>query len=62
MEKDEQNGMSPQKVTNVICKCIYKKRPPLVESVGFKNKFLRGLLRIVPTRTMENILYSLYSK
>ena len=62
MEKDEQNGMSPQKVTNVICKCIYKKRPPLVESVGFKNKFLRGLLRVVPTRTMENILYSLYSK
>lgn len=62
MEKDEQNGMSPQKVADVVCKCIYKKRPPLVVSVGLKNKFLRGLLRIFPTRTMESILYSLYSK
>ncbi|MBQ7602631.1 MAG: SDR family NAD(P)-dependent oxidoreductase [Clostridia bacterium] len=62
MEKDEQNGMPAIKVAKVICKCIYNKRPPLVISVGAQYKFLRGLKRFVPTRMMESILYSMYSK
>lgn len=62
MEKDEQNGMSPKKVADVICKCIYSKRPPLVVSVGAQYKLLRGLKRFVPTRMMEAILYKMYSK
>ena len=62
MEKDEQNGMAPESVAKVILKCIYKKRPPLVVSVGAKYKFLRGLTRIVPTKMMNNVLYQIYSK
>ena len=62
MEKDEQNGMTPEKVAKVICKCIYKKRPPLIISVGAQYKLYRGLLRIAPTRLMESILYQMYSK
>ena len=62
MERDEQNGMKPEKVANVICKCLNKKRPPLVVSVGFQYKLFRGLLRVVPTRMMESILYQMYSK
>ncbi len=62
MEKDEQNGMAPDSVAKVIIKCIYKKRPPLVISVGAKYKFLRWLTRIVSTRTMNSILYQMYSK
>ena len=62
MEKDEQNGMAPDSVAKVIIKCIYKKRPPLVISVGAKYKLLRWLTRIVSTRTMNSILYQMYSK
>ena len=62
MEHDEQHGMPPAKVAKVIIKCLNKKRPPLVVSVGFQYKLLRGLLRIVPTRMMESILYNMYSK
>ena len=62
MEHDEQHGMPPQKVAKAIKKCINKKHPALVVSVGWQYKLYRGLTRVVPTRFMEWILYQMYSK
>ena len=60
MEKDEQNGASPSKVSNVIYKVIKSKNPPVRKTVGFSYKLFIFLQRILPRRLVIFILSKLY--
>lgn len=62
MEKDEQNGVDPIKVSKVIHKVIKKKNPPVKVTVGFNYKMLVFLKRLFPERFINYILYCMYAK
>ena len=62
MEKDEQNGMTPESVAKVICKALFKKNPKPLNVVGFKYKFFLFLNKILPRRWVYKILFDLYAK
>ncbi|MBO7369280.1 MAG: SDR family oxidoreductase [Clostridia bacterium] len=62
MEKDEQNGASPEKVANVILKAFNKRNPRSAYVVGFSYKLIAFLDRILPKRLVDYILYKLYAK
>ena len=62
MEKDEQNGMTPESVAKVICKALYKKNPKPLNVVGFKYKVFLFLNHILPRKLVYKILYDLYAK
>ena len=62
MEKDEQNGMTPDSVAKVICKTLFKKNPKPINVVGFKYKFFIFLSKILPKSFAYKILYKLYAK
>ena len=60
MEKDEQNGKDPVTVSKVVYKCIKKKNPPLVCTVGFGYKFICFLSKFLPTRFVNFVVSKLY--
>lgn len=62
MEKDEQNGMTPESVAKVICKALFKKNPKPINVVGFKYKFFLFLNHFLPRKLVYKILYSMYAK
>lgn len=62
MEKDEQNGMTPESVAKVIFKICTKKNPKIMNVVGFKYKLFCLLNKILPRRLVNKILYSMYAK
>ena len=62
MEKDEQNGMSPEKVANVVVKISNKKNPPIQYTMGFGWKFLMFVKRFLPERLINYIIYQIYGK
>lgn len=62
MEKDEQNGVSPFKVSKVIFKVLKRKNPPVKVVVGFSYKLLVFLKRLLPDRFVLFLLYQLYGK
>lgn len=61
MEKDEQNGVSPRKVSKVIFKVMKAKNPPIRVAVGLSYKLFIFLQRILPRRLVIFILRKLYS-
>lgn len=60
MEKDEQNGVPPSKVVNVVLKALRKKRMPSQITVGLDYKVLVMLSRILPRRVVEFLVTKLY--
>lgn len=62
MEKDEENGVEPIKVSKVIYKCLTKKNPPVKVAVGFGYKCICLLNRLLPTRFVNWVVYRLYAK
>lgn len=60
MEKDEQNGVSPKCVFEVVEKVLRKKRTPLVKTVGISYKFVCLLIKILPTRMANAIIKKIY--
>ncbi len=60
MEKDEQNGYSPETVAKVVLKVAQRKNPPVRVSVGFQYKLVYGLSRILPTKLKLMILKMIY--
>ena len=62
MEKDEQNGMSPESVAKVICKIANRKNPKMLNVVGFKYKFFVFLSKILPNKITNKLLFNLYAK
>ena len=62
MEKDERNGMSPEKVARVIYKAACSKNPAPAYTVGFSYNFFIFLNKVLPKRFVQFILNSMYSK
>lgn len=62
MEKDEEDGMSPDRVAKVICKVLKKKRPPLRKTVGLSYKFIVLLPRFLSTKFVNFVVRLLYCK
>ncbi len=62
MEKDEQNGMTPESVAKVICKALFKKNPKPINVVGFKYKLFLLLAKILPKRFAYWVLYKMYAQ
>lgn len=60
MERDENNGKSPECVAKVIYKVIKRKHPPLRISVGFISKVEVFLSRFLSVKCLNRILYSMY--
>jgi len=60
MEKDEQNGVSPNRVVKVIYKVINRNRMPIQVVVGLDYKFLVFLSRVLPRRLVEYIITKMY--
>ncbi len=61
MEKDEQTGVAPSKVSNTIIKIMKKKNPPLRVTVGMPYKILIFLQRILPRKLIIYFINKLYS-
>lgn len=61
MEKDEENGMTPESVAKVIYKVIRSNNPPIMKTCGFKYKFFLFLNRFLPKRLVQYILFKMYA-
>lgn len=62
MEKDEINGMKPETAGNYISKIALKKRIKPLYAIGFSYKFICVLCKILPSRLINKLVYSLYAK
>lgn len=60
MEKDEDNGVSPEKVVKVIYRVIKRKRMPIQVVVGFDYKLLVFLNKVLPKRLIELLITKIY--
>ena len=62
MEKDEREGMSPSVCGEYIAKIAMKKKVKPYYSVGRVYKFLCVLMKILPCRLSNRVLYILYAR
>ena len=62
MEKDEQNGLSAAYAGRILADAALKKRPKPVRSPGFVYSLLCTLVKLLPTRFAQWVLYQLYAK
>ncbi len=62
MEKDEQNGMSPEVAGKSIRKIAFKKHVKLVYTLGFGYKCLSLLIKFMPCNLRNWIIGLLYAK
>ena len=60
MEKDEQNGVPPEKVARVVCRMARRKNPPVRVAVGFIYKLFAVLKRLLPERAANWIVGLIY--
>lgn len=60
MEKDEQNGYSPDNVAAVVLRIAGRKHPPVRVTVGFSYKLIYGLSKILPTKLKLFVLKLIY--
>ena len=61
MEKDEQNGTSPETTARVVCKMIQMKNPPVKRAVGLSYQILLFLKRLLPDRAVLWIIGKMYA-
>ncbi|MBQ6552150.1 MAG: SDR family oxidoreductase [Clostridia bacterium] len=62
MEKDEINGMPPEKVAKIIVKLAEKRRPKPLTVAGGKYKLFAALNKLLPTGLVNSIVGSMYIK
>ncbi|MEG2453774.1 MAG: SDR family oxidoreductase [Clostridia bacterium] len=60
MEKDEQNGMSPDIIAKIALKLANKKNPPIAVVGGFSYKAIIVLIKFLPKRAISYIIQKLY--
>jgi len=60
MERDELNGVPPEKVARVVLEMIKRKRPPVRIAVGFDYKLVLLVKRLLPAAVVEWILCKKY--
>ena len=61
MERDERNGVPPEKVAAVIFRSARRRHPPVRVAVGADYRFLLGLRRLLPDRLVQWILERMYA-
>ncbi len=62
MEKDEQNGMSPEYVAKIILRIAAKRNPKPLYVAGVSYKFLVLLNKLLPVRLANRIVGRIYAK
>lgn len=62
MEHDEQNGMDPAKAGAFIAKVAMKKSPKPIYTIRFDYQVFTFLVRILPARLLNRLVYMLYAK
>lgn len=60
MEKDEQNGMDPNRVGRALAQLALKKHPKSYSSLGWFYRLACVLARILPVRALRKLLSMLY--
>ncbi len=56
----ELTGKSPDVVANTVFRILQKKNPPLRVSVGFGNKLLALLVKLLPIRLTDFLVNKIY--
>ncbi len=62
MERDEQNGMDPDKAGRFIARIALKKSSKPLVTIGLSYRFLTGLAKVLPCRVLNYIVGLLYAK
>lgn len=62
MEKDEQNGMSPDEIAKAVYKLSQKKNPNPLSTVGLQYKALSSLAKFLPVKAVNYIIGTIYAK
>lgn len=60
MEKDEQNGDSPDVVARAICKAVTKNRMPIRVIVGMKYRLIVAIFQLLPKRMALSMVADTY--
>lgn len=63
VEKQRQyeiHGKPPETVRDTVLKVIGKKNPPVRVAVGFEYKVVMLLIRILPSKALDSLLYKIY--
>ena len=62
MERDEQNGLSPETAGKIIAKTALRRRAKPLRAIGLKYSAVCVLLRLLPVRLSQWVLYRMYGK
>ena len=62
MEHDEETGMSPEFAGKFICKVATKKSVKPFNTVGFKYQAFCLLAKLLPAKTLNRLVFSIYAK
>jgi len=62
MERDERNGMPPEKIAKTVRSSAVKKRPRRIRTVGFRYHAVCALLKLLPVSVSNRIIGNIYSK
>ncbi len=62
MERDEKNGMKPEAAGRFICRVCLKRRVKPLYTIGFIYRCECLLIRILPCRMVNWIIYQMYGK
>ena len=62
MERDEQNGMAPEKAGAFIAHVADKKSVRPVNTIGLQYKFFCFLVKILPAKTLNWLVGLIYAK
>lgn len=61
MEKDEQNGMSAEKIAEAVVKLAEKKRVKPISTTGASYKLIAGLSKVLPQSAVNRIVGKIYT-
>jgi len=62
MEKDERSGMQPSEAGRYIARIALKKHVKPLYAIGFTYKFFCVIMRLLPCRFSNYLLYQIYAK
>ena len=62
MERDEQNGMSPQSIAEAVFRAAEQPRPKLLVTRGLSYRLIAGIAKILPARAVNTLIGQIYAK
>lgn len=60
MEKDERNGMAPQKIAEAVYRAATSRHPRPLRTKGFQYHAVAALIKLLPVRTSNYLIGKLY--